>query len=56
MTLTSLLMVLVSHRLGLRARMTAAAETKTLSLGDVHVVPGGQQPGAGHQAAYAAGS
>ncbi|MGM1074664.1 potassium transporter TrkG [Streptomyces sp. H28] len=34
MTFASLLMVLVSHRLGLRARMTAAAETKTHSAGD----------------------
>ncbi|WP_432058550.1 TrkH family potassium uptake protein [Streptomyces sp. bgisy022] len=41
MTFASLLMVLVSHRLGLRARMTAAAETKTLSLGDVRRVIAG---------------
>ncbi|WP_436978313.1 TrkH family potassium uptake protein [Streptomyces sp. enrichment culture] len=38
MTFASLLVALVSHRMGLRARMTAAAETKTLGLGDVRTV------------------
>lgn len=38
MTFASLLVVLVSHRLGLRARLTAAAETKTLGLGEVRSV------------------
>ncbi|MFH9609555.1 TrkH family potassium uptake protein [Streptomyces sp. NPDC017448] len=38
MTFASLLVLLVSHRIGLRARMTAAAETKTLGLGDVRSV------------------
>ncbi|WP_199700748.1 TrkH family potassium uptake protein [Jiangella rhizosphaerae] len=38
MTLASLLVVLVSHRMGLRSRLTAAAETKTLGLGDVRSV------------------
>ncbi len=38
MTFASLLVLLVSHRLGLRARLTAAAETKTLGLGDVRAV------------------
>jgi len=35
MTLASLLGLLISRRLGLRTRLTAAAETKTLSIGDV---------------------
>ena len=35
MTLASLLGLLISRRLGLRTRLLAAAETKTLSLGDV---------------------
>ncbi|MFE0496166.1 TrkH family potassium uptake protein [Streptomyces albidoflavus] len=38
MTFASLLVLLVSHRIGLKARMTAAAETKTLGLGDVRSV------------------
>ncbi|WP_405929570.1 TrkH family potassium uptake protein [Streptomyces griseus] len=38
MTFASLLVLLVSHRFGLKARMTAAAETKTLGLGDVRSV------------------
>ncbi|WP_432483153.1 TrkH family potassium uptake protein [Kineococcus esterisolvens] len=38
MTLASLLGLLISHRLGLRSRLTAAAETKSLSLGDVRTV------------------
>ncbi|MCG7523278.1 TrkH family potassium uptake protein [Streptomyces sp. OfavH-34-F] len=38
MTFASLLVLLVSHRMGLKARMTAAAETKALGLGDVRVV------------------
>ncbi|MFC4494888.1 TrkH family potassium uptake protein [Streptomyces ovatisporus] len=38
MTFASLLVVLVSHRMGLRARLTAAAETKTLGLGEVRTV------------------
>ncbi|RPK93688.1 MULTISPECIES: potassium transporter TrkG [Streptomyces] len=38
MTFASLLVLLVSHRIGLKARMTAAAETKTLGLGDVRAV------------------
>ncbi|WP_461023318.1 TrkH family potassium uptake protein [Thalassiella azotivora] len=38
MTLASLLGILVSRRMGLRTRMTAAAETKSLSLGDVRSV------------------
>jgi potassium uptake TrkH family protein len=38
MTLASLLGLLISHRLGLRTRITAAAETKSLSLGDVRAV------------------
>ncbi|WP_278191941.1 potassium transporter TrkG [Streptomyces sp. TRM75563] len=38
MTFASLLVLLVSHRMGLKARMTAAAETKTLGLGDVRSV------------------
>jgi potassium uptake TrkH family protein len=35
MTLASLLGLLVARRLGLRSRLTAAAETKSLTLGDV---------------------
>ncbi|WP_079166905.1 TrkH family potassium uptake protein [Streptomyces oceani] len=38
MTFASLLVLLVSHRMGLKTRMTAAAETKTLGLGDVRTV------------------
>jgi Trk-type K+ transport system membrane component len=38
MTFASLLVVLVSRRIGLRARLTAAAETKTLGLGEVRSV------------------
>lgn len=38
MTLASLLGLLVSRRLGLRSRLTAAAETKSLGLGDVRSV------------------
>ncbi|GAA3305784.1 potassium transporter TrkG [Streptomyces cinereospinus] len=38
MTFASLLVLLVSHRIGLKARLTAAAETKTLGLGDVRSV------------------
>ncbi|MGW7520973.1 TrkH family potassium uptake protein [Streptomyces sp. NPDC054796] len=38
MTFASLLVALVSHRLGLRARLTAAAETKSLGLGEVRTV------------------
>ncbi|MCM2578293.1 TrkH family potassium uptake protein [Streptomyces sp. MTZ3.1] len=38
MTFASLLGVLIARRLGLRARLTAAAETKTLGLGDVRAV------------------
>lgn len=38
MTLASLLGLLVAHRLGLRTRLTAQAETKTLGLGDVRRV------------------
>lgn len=38
MTLASLLGLLVAHRLGLRTRLTAGAETKTLGLGDVRRV------------------
>ncbi len=38
MTFASLLVLLVSHRFGLKARLTAAAETKTLGLGDVRSV------------------
>jgi potassium uptake TrkH family protein len=41
MTFASLLVVLVSRRLGLRARLTAAAETKTLGLGEVRSVVAG---------------
>ena len=38
MTLASLVGLLVSRRLGLRTRLTAAAETKSLGLGDVRAV------------------
>lgn len=38
MTLASLLSLLVARRLGLRTRLTAQAETKTLGLGDVRRV------------------
>ncbi len=38
MTFASWLVLLVSHRMGLRARLTAATETKTLGLGDVRTV------------------
>lgn len=38
MTLASLLGLLISRRLGLRGRLTAAAETKSVSLGDVRRV------------------
>lgn len=38
MTLASLLGLLVSRRLGLRARLTAAAETRSVGLGDVRSV------------------
>ncbi len=38
MTLASLVGLLVSRRLGLRTRLTAAAETKSLGLGDVRSV------------------
>lgn len=38
MTFASLVGVLISRRMGLRARLTAAAETKTLGLGDVRSV------------------
>ncbi|MBA3618139.1 MAG: TrkH family potassium uptake protein, partial [Acidothermales bacterium] len=38
MTLASLLGLLISHRLGLRTRLTTAAETKSLGLGDVRTV------------------
>jgi len=38
MTLASLLGMLVSHRLGLRSRLNAAAETKSLGIGDVRTV------------------
>ncbi|QKW54275.1 TrkH family potassium uptake protein [Streptomyces buecherae] len=38
MTFASLLGVLISRRMGLRARLTAATETKTLGLGDVRAV------------------
>ena len=41
MTFASLLVVLVSRRMGLRARLTAAAETKTLGLGEVRSVVAG---------------
>ncbi|WP_420810608.1 TrkH family potassium uptake protein [Jiangella asiatica] len=38
MTMASLLVLLVSRRMGLRSRLTAAAETKTLGIGDVRTV------------------
>lgn len=38
MTFASLLGLLVSRRMGLRSRLTVAAETKTLGMGDVRVV------------------
>lgn len=38
MTLASLLGILVARRLGLRARLTAAAETKAIGIGDVRTV------------------
>ena len=38
MTLASLLGLLVARRLGLRARLTAAAETKSVGIGDVRTV------------------
>ena len=38
MTLASLLALFVSRRLGLRTRMTAAAETKSVGIGDVRAV------------------
>ncbi len=38
MTLASLLGILVSRRMGLRSRLTAAAETKSLGIGDVQAV------------------
>ena len=38
MTLASLLGILVSRRMGLRTRLTAAAETRTVGLGDVRTV------------------
>ncbi|WP_129668293.1 potassium transporter TrkG [Phytoactinopolyspora endophytica] len=38
MTMASLLVLLVSRRIGLRSRLTAAAETKSLGLGDVRRV------------------
>ncbi len=38
MTLASLLGLLVSRRLGLRTRLTAAAETNTIGLGDVRAI------------------
>lgn len=38
MTLASLLGLLISRRLGLRSRMVAAAETKSIGLGDVRAV------------------
>lgn len=38
MTFASVLVLLISNRIGLRARLTAAAETKTLGLGDVRAV------------------
>jgi potassium uptake TrkH family protein len=41
MTFASLLVVLVSRRMGLRARLTAAAETKTMGLGEVRSVVAG---------------
>jgi potassium uptake TrkH family protein len=41
MTLASLLGLLVSRRMGLRTRLTAAAETKAIGLGDVRKVVAG---------------
>jgi potassium uptake TrkH family protein len=41
MTLASLLGLLVSRRMGLRTRLTAAAETKAIGLGDVRTVVAG---------------
>jgi potassium uptake TrkH family protein len=41
MTLASLLGLLVSRKMGLRTRLTAAAETKAIGLGDVHTVVAG---------------
>ncbi|MEO7422592.1 MAG: potassium transporter TrkG [Ornithinibacter sp.] len=38
MTLASLLALFVSRRMGLRTRLTAAAETKSVGIGDVRVV------------------
>jgi potassium uptake TrkH family protein len=38
MTLASLLGLLVSRRMGLRSRLTAAAETKSIGIGDVRAV------------------
>ena len=38
MTLASLLGLLVSRRMGLRTRLTAAAETKSIGIGDVRAV------------------
>jgi trk system potassium uptake protein len=38
MTLASLLVVLVSRRMGLRSRLTAATETKAVGIGDVRTV------------------
>ncbi|MBA2645144.1 MAG: TrkH family potassium uptake protein [Solirubrobacterales bacterium] len=38
MTLASLLGLLISRRMGLRTRLTAAAETKTVGIGDVRTV------------------
>ena len=38
MTLASLLVVLVSRRMGLRSRLTAATETKSVGIGDVRAV------------------
>lgn len=38
MTFASLLGLLIARRLGLRSRLTAAAETKSLGIGDVRTV------------------
>ncbi|WP_312876558.1 TrkH family potassium uptake protein [Streptomyces bohaiensis] len=38
LTFATLLVMMVSHRIGLRTRLTTAAETKTLGLGDVRGV------------------
>lgn len=38
MTMASLLGLLISHRLGLRSRLNAAAETKALGIGDIRAV------------------